>query len=76
MVFQVSGNGGGFFAGVGEDRQVEPELRLGFTGQEEQGGALDADTEVEDVVLSHHLSSRAGRNSRQVFDSSVTNLTG
>ena len=46
QVFEVRVDGGGFLAGVGEDRKVEVELGVGFTGQEEQGGALYAGTEV------------------------------
>jgi hypothetical protein len=42
-------------ARVGEDRHVEAKLGLRLTGQQEQTGALDPRTEVEDMILPHVL---------------------
>lgn len=46
-------DGGGFLLRVREDADIEPELGIGFAGQKEERGALDACAEIEDVVFCH-----------------------
>lgn len=52
-VFEVLCDGGGFLLRVREDADIEPELGIGFAGQKEERGALDACAEIEDVVFCH-----------------------
>jgi hypothetical protein len=62
-------DGGRLLAGVGEDGHVEVELGVRPEGQEEEDGALDSGTEVQNMegthpylgVLAHILGRQAGQ---------------
>jgi hypothetical protein len=52
-VIQVAVDGGRLLAGVGEDGHVEVEPGFRPEGQEEQDGALDSGTEVQNMKSTH-----------------------
>lgn len=55
QVVEVRVDAARLLAGVGEDSEIEPELAVGFAGQQEECGRLDPRTEVQDVVFCHAL---------------------
>jgi hypothetical protein len=55
MVVEMAIHGGRLLARVGKDRHVEVQFGIRLTGQQEQAGALDSRTEIEDVKLFHAL---------------------
>lgn len=66
QVVEMTIDGGRFLARVGEDGNVEIQLGVWLTGQQEQAGALDSRTEVEDMMLFHALCRVVTHNSQRI----------